>query len=656
MTALSRTSIRGLVAVIALCNLTPLVRAEDWLPVSPDELNMSSEPRAPGAPAILLYRQVDRDDNGPTETNYARIKILTEEGRKFADVQIPFYKGTEYVRGIQARTIQPDGSIVEFNGTVYEKPIVQARAVKLLAKTFTMPNVQVGSIIEYRYKHGFQSGYVFDSNWVLSQDLFTRYAKFSLDPYRQFALRFTWPAGLPPDTAPPKEQRGKIRLETHNVPAFVTEEYMPPENELKYRVDFIYISDHFAAPEKDPTLFWRNYGKRTYGVIDDFVDKRRAMMEALQQIVAPGDSAEVQLHKIYERCQRLRNTSYERRKTAQEEEREEIKNAKNVEDVWKRGYGNGIQITWLFLALVRAAGIPADPVIASTRDVHFFNANVMNPNDLNSNVVVVRLDGKELYLDPGAALAPFGMLPWSETAVMGLRLSKDGGSWISTPNSDPKDSRTERKAHLKLTSSGTLEGKVIVTYTGQEALWRRLEEHNDDDADRKQFLEDQIKADIPSGADVELSNRPDWDNASQALVAEYDLKIPGWAAGAGQRALLPVGLFGARDNHVFQHTVRIHPLYFSFPHQSADNVSIELPANWQVSSVPKPRNVDRGSLTYSVSTEGGNGLLQLSRELTVNAMLVTTKHYGAVQDFFQTVRTGDEEQVILLAAKNATGH
>jgi Transglutaminase-like superfamily len=385
------------------------------------------------------------------------------------------------------------------------------------------------------------------------------------------------------------------------------------------------------------------------------VDKRRAMAEAVEQIVAPGDSPEEKLHKIYERTQRLRNTSFERRKSAQEEEREDLKRAKNVEDVWKRGYGDGNQIAWLFLALVRAAGIPADPVIVSTRDVHFFNAGAMNPNDLNSNVVVVTLDGKELYLDPGTAFAPFGTLPWSETAVKGLRLAKDGGNWINTPLSDPKDSRTEREARLKLTSSGTLEGRVTVTYTGQEALWRRLEEHNEDDADRKQFLEDQIKADIPSGAEVELSNRPDWDSASQTLIAEYDLKVLGWAAAAGQRVLVPVGLFGAQDKRAFQHTVRIHPLYFNFPHQSADSVSIDLPANWQVSSVPKPRSDDRASLLYSVSAEGRNGSLLLNRALTVNATLVNTKFYETVQGFFQRVRAGDEEQVILLAAKNAPG-
>jgi hypothetical protein len=52
-------------------------------PVSTDELRITNEPLAPGAPAIILYRQVDRDDNGRTshEDDYIRIKILTGEGR-----------------------------------------------------------------------------------------------------------------------------------------------------------------------------------------------------------------------------------------------------------------------------------------------------------------------------------------------------------------------------------------------------------------------------------------------------------------------------------------------------------------------------------------------------------------------------------------------
>src|SRR5882672_1976663 len=183
-----------------------------FLPVSPDELGMTSEPMAPGAPAILLYHQVDRDDNGRTshEDNYFRIKILTEEGRKYADIEIPFLKQSENITNIHARTIKPDGSIVNFDGKVFEKTIHKAKGVKYLAKTFTLPDIQIGGIIEYYYTDDFKEFSLFDSHWILSDELFTKKAQFSLKPYtgsfeNPWRLRWTWqrlPTGAEPKQAP----------------------------------------------------------------------------------------------------------------------------------------------------------------------------------------------------------------------------------------------------------------------------------------------------------------------------------------------------------------------------------------------------------------------------------------------------------------------
>jgi hypothetical protein len=83
--------------------------ADEWQPISPAELQMTSVPEAPGAPAVYLYRQVDRDDVANHQYNYFRIKILTEEGRKYANVEIPFFNKDEDVHSVKARTIRPDG-------------------------------------------------------------------------------------------------------------------------------------------------------------------------------------------------------------------------------------------------------------------------------------------------------------------------------------------------------------------------------------------------------------------------------------------------------------------------------------------------------------------------------------------------------------------
>jgi hypothetical protein len=152
--------------------------------IAPEELKMTSEPLAPGAPAIILFRKVDRDDSDSStrQDEFFRIKILTEEGRKYADIEIPFFKERQNISNIKGRTIRPDGSIAETKLQVFEKNLVKGKGVKYLAKTFTMPDVQVGSIIEYSYTLTLNENYVFDSHWILSNELFTKRAQFSLKP------------------------------------------------------------------------------------------------------------------------------------------------------------------------------------------------------------------------------------------------------------------------------------------------------------------------------------------------------------------------------------------------------------------------------------------------------------------------------------------
>lgn len=283
-------------------------------PVSPEELKMTSEPKAPGAMAIILFREVDRDDSPRTahEDVYFRIKIFTEEGRKYADVEIPFDREMGNIGNLHARTIKPDGSIVSFSGQVYEKTIVKARGVKYLAKTFTLPEVEPGAIIEYYYTTNLSDQYIgYTSHWMLSDELYIKHARFSLRPYDgdnpPLSLRWTW-NNLPPGTPSPAQGSNRvINLETSDIPAFQTEDYMPPENELKSRVDFIYSEDPF---EKDPDTYWKKRGKKLNGQMESFVGKRGAMEQALSQIVSPGDSPEVKLRKIYARVQQIRNTSY----------------------------------------------------------------------------------------------------------------------------------------------------------------------------------------------------------------------------------------------------------------------------------------------------------------------------------------------------------
>ena len=656
-------------------------------PISPEELKMTSEPLAPGAPAVILFRQVDRDDNGLTshEDNYYRIKILTEEGREYSEVKIPCFKERGNIVGIRARTIRPDGTVVNFEGKVIEKFIDNGRGLKYWAKTFTLPDVQVGSIIEYYYTEDLSETNIFDSHWILSNELFTERAKFSLKPYEAagspkerekfvdladrygtsgrplqmipytpegfvnyYHLRWT-SQGLPPGTTGPKAGPDHvIRLEVRNIPAFQTEEFMPPENELKSRVDFVYSRE---LPTQDVNKFWIKTGKKLNSQLEIFVGKRKSMVHEVEEIVAPNDSPEIKLRKIYARVQQMRNTSYEVQRTEQEEERENEKSAKTAEDVWKSGYGGRDQLTWLFLALVRAAGFEAYGVWASDRENYFFSPVWMDRGRLDANIVLVKLNGKDLYFDPGVAFTPFGLLPWAETSVQGLRMDKRGGTWVTNDASGELASRIERRANLKLSDTGDLEGKLTVTFTGLEAHSRRLDERNVDEVGRKQFLERQVKEFIPAASEVDLVNKPEWTSSAPTLVAEFNLKVPGWASVAGHRAVVPVGLFSASEKHVFDPVTRVHPIYMEFPCQRLDDVTIEIPSGWQVTSLPPGQSQLGHIVEYSLKVENDKGKLHLQRILNLGIVLLEAKDYPPLRKFFQVVKTADERQIVLQSGR-----
>lgn len=642
----------------ALAAFAPRCAAQGFPPIAPDELKMTSEPQAPGAPAVILYREVDRDDNGRTshEDNYVRIKILKEEGRSYGDVEIPFDKASEDVVNIHARTIKPDGTEVPFDGKVYEKTIEKARGRKYLAKTLSLPNVEVGSIVECRWTYDFNENYIFNSLWVLSSDLFTRYARFSLKPYTtdriQIRLRWTW-QGLPAGSEPKKEPNGMVRMEAHNIPAFQEEEFMPPADELKARVNFIYDDEFIDQTAEE---YWKHVGKKRNGALESFIDKRKTMEEAVAQAVSPTDPPEVKLRKLYDRVQKIRNTSYEVQKSAEELKREKEKPAQNVEDIWKRGYGDGMQLTWLYLALVRAAGFDACGVWAASRGEYFFTPKTMEGRKLNSNLVLVKLNGKEMYFDPGAAFTPFGMLTWPETATPGLCLNKDGGTWITTSFPQSSESMLKHSAKLKLGEAGDLEGTITFTYTGLEAMYRRVDMRNADDVARKKFLEERVKNLIPASAEVDLTSQPDWSSSEAPLVAEFHVTIPGWAMGAGKHVTIPASLFNAAEQHTFEHTNRVHPIYVEYPYEKEDDVTIDLPAGWQIESLPPAQKKGSPDIGYTLAAEKNQSTLHLTRTLNWNLLGAEVKYYPALRNFFQDVRTGDEQQIVLQPAATSAAN
>ena len=157
--------------------------------------------------------------------------------------------------------------------------------------------------------------------------------------------------------------------------------------------------------------FWPAVGKKMNGKVDGFIGKPKNIEALVAETVGPNDPPEIKLQKLYARVQQIRNTSYEVEKTAEEQAREKEKASTSAEGVWKKGYGSGANLTWLYLGLVRAAGFDAYGVLVPSREDFFFDPTVFEERRLNEGIVLVKLNGKNIFCDPGTLYTPFGLLP-----------------------------------------------------------------------------------------------------------------------------------------------------------------------------------------------------------------------------------------------------
>lgn len=151
---------------LALFCFTPKVSAAvKWIEPTPAELQMTSEPKAPGAPAIILSYDESDDSNSAEVTVHVRIKILPSGGIAAGTLEIPerVLQSDDFNHVFTAHTIHSDGTIVSFKGSPVNTT-TSSGGRTAAHKVVAMPDVEVGSIIEYSYHFASQNTFIATSS------------------------------------------------------------------------------------------------------------------------------------------------------------------------------------------------------------------------------------------------------------------------------------------------------------------------------------------------------------------------------------------------------------------------------------------------------------------------------------------------------------
>jgi Transglutaminase-like superfamily/Domain of Unknown Function with PDB structure (DUF3857) len=669
-----RKHCRILIAVLFLIFPFGRSAAADWPPITPEDQAMNNVPDQPGAPAVILLRQETDDDLLHFHSVFMRIKILTEAGRKYANVEVPYNRQRAGIASVSGRTVHADGSIVPMEGKPLDKVVLKTHGMQVYVKSFNLPDVQVGSILDYRYEYRYADQWLYPPEWIVQSDLFEKKALFKFVFYDQewehnghTGRGVAWTPYLPKDHQPQVHTHVKtsfggssipdwVDLEMNDVPAFIEEPHAPPSDQLKMRVEFYYRS---AYKVED---YWKEEGKDWNKQVEGFLGKKKGIEDAVTQTIAGATTAEEKARKIYYFVSRLENQTYDPARAQQENKALGIKANRGAEDVLQQKSGDHDELNRLFVAMARAAGIRAWMMRVPDRSVNFFQPQFLSTDQFDAEIAIVQLDGKDVFLDPGSKFCPYGLLNWRYSGIQGQRQSADKGTEMATSTmTNYNQAMVQRMAKLQLTEHGTVEGTLAVGFYGIEAMTRRREAGHTDQEGRKKLLEDEIRSWLPGGSEVSLTEEPLWLNTEMPLIANFKISSP-LATSAGKRWIIPVHVLQINDKALFASATRQNAIYFDYPYEEIDEVHIAIPAGMEVESLPtnEQAQLQSGGSRYAayVSTlkrEATNSFVAM-RQLGLAAALFKVTEYKDLKDFYDKVKSGDDQQAILKGTVHVAGN
>lgn len=640
-----------LLPVLLILAILP-ANAEKWYQPTAQQLKMTSDPKAPNADAVYLYREETVNDVEHMHTFYAVIKVLTTGGRKWADVKLPYDKSYASIASIQGRTIEPDGTVVPFNGKPYEKLVYQSGSEKVMAKVFTLPDVKAGSILEYRYILDYDNDTISSSQWFIQQPLFVHEAHYHFVPSPDYAEYTTTDAqghknlanrllfsGVLPKGAKVTHGLDGYDLVVKDVPALVDEKDEVPIDSISFRLLFYY------SPFNNGKEFWAYEGKKWSQSVNSFAKDSPVIQAAVSKIVSPGDTEALKAQKLYEAVMKLDNTSFTREHSAAENKAEGVK-MKDAADIWKAQRGTADEITELYIAMARAAGLKAYAMRVCDRRNELFEQYFLNWDQLDDDIAIVVIDGKEVYLDPGQRYDDFGKLAWFHTMTGGIRQIADGTELATVPGQSYKDNIENRVATLTLSPDGAISGQVRVIYKGafslklrDEALREGLDKLKQDEQKRWNDL-------TPTGVQVKVDHFLGLNSPDSVLMEILDVSGT-LGSKAGNLRIIPGNILEAGAKPLFTDPTRKVPIDLGPTYIKQDSVTVTLPPNYTLQGLPK-----NGAAQYlpnaeyrSMYTVKGN-TYNYQRIAVVGTTEFLPTDYQPLKSYFQSVSQADQQPLV----------
>lgn len=661
--------------IVALFYAT-ILQAQDFEfgEVSKAELEEKQHPKDPEANAAILYERTYittryiQGQGFQLETNiHRRIKIYNKDGLDMANHYIPLYKSgsseREKVAGLKAYTYNLENGKIEDTKLRKDGIFKEKRSEYVDVQKITMPNVKEGSVVEYKYK--MISPYLQNINEVYFQyrvPVNKIEVLFEAHDYFTYKKHYKGYFRLKPEES---SRSGKITLTgssrsgAFGGPQRTT--FSRDEIDFTYKVTKFNLSNVPALKEESYVSNIENYRSAV-----KFELAQTQMPNDIPQYLAKSwDDVVKTIYKSEYFGGQLAKTSYfksdidalvggvsgEMKKAAMIYSfvRDKVKwNGKygkyadlGVRKAFKEKTGNVADMNLMLTAMLRHAGINANPVILSTRS----HGITMFPTLNGFNYVicaievenaVILLDATNYYGEPN--VLPVRALNWSG------RLIRKDGSWSQISLMPNQKALRSTMVNVTLDENGDLAGKQRTQFTSHHALDFREVYIQADEEDYLEKLENLIE-------DIEICDHAvtNLKKIGKPVLQSYAFEKESQAEIIGDKIYFSPLFFLSTTVNIFKAEERVYPIDFGYPWKRKIMMNIQLPEGYEIESLPEaaaikmPENL--GAYSFNISKTPTGISVVMSKE--INAPVITPDKYGALREFYKMLVEKEKEKVVL---------
>lgn len=624
--------------------------------ISMDDLKMTKFDKDTSAAAVILYdggrSRFDVNTIGELVINYDRhlvIKILKKGGYDWANISVPLYQKNTYTReaisNLKANTYNlVDGKIVPTKLTG-ESVFDEKNTYNWITQKLTMPNVKVGSVIELSYR--IQSKFIYNlREWQFQYPIPVVWSEYTtqipnklnftkmMQGYNALHLHETKPVDLNTalvSLAPHTETKWVMK----DVPAIREEPFISSINNYYSKIEFQinevvipgFIYETFNNTwEKITSMLFSN------SHFGDHINRTSFTKETVLQLLKGNSDPEQKMLIIYKYVQG--NLKYNHI--------EQMTTKTPVKKTLETKTGNSADINLLLIAMLREAGLTANPVILSTRNHGFVNPNMQaNISKFNYVIAQVQINDKEYLLDGTEPFASPNLLPLRCVNGEGRLLTPEGSRWISL--APASKSGEMLYSQLTIGNNNSIKGKIQLSSTGYAALSHR---NNIVNKGEDKFIEDfrQKNSDLNfSNFKLQNSYLP-----QEALKMDLEIENPGQAQKADIIYLNPFQNQAERSNP-FKLENRIYPIDFATPIEQTYIFNYTIPDGFKIDEQPKNAIVtlpdNAGKFVYTIN-HSGNTISCISKT-NINRAVFLVNEYALLKEFFNQMAAKHSEQIVL---------